>query len=54
MSKNNEHDIKAALGFLKNLKEELILSQNIEELQDPTIIKKFEETILFLENILST
>ena len=48
------HDIKSALRFLENLYEEILVSQNIQELRDQTILKKFKQTIEFLEKTLST
>lgn len=54
MNSKTTHDVNAAISFLKNLHEEILIGTNIEELQNPQILKKFEETIEFLQKILST
>lgn len=48
------HDIKESIRFLENLYNEILIADNIKKLQDPNVLKKFRQTIEFLQNILST
>jgi len=44
-----QHDILAALRFLENLKTEISIATNIEDINDPAILNKLNEVILFLK-----
>lgn len=55
MTKNNvlqDHNIQAALNFLENLYQEILICSDIDELKDPIILKKFSEIIEYLNKIL--
>ncbi|WP_397600727.1 hypothetical protein [Silvanigrella sp.] len=48
-NQKKHHDILAALRFLENLKTEIYIATNIEEINDPVILNKFNEVIQFLK-----
>ena len=48
------HKILSAMRFLKHLHQEIELAKNLEDIQDVTILKKFQEYIEILDAELLT
>lgn len=52
MHAKDKHDIQAAVRFLENLYQEILVTSDINELKDPLILEKFQETIEYIKKIL--
>ena len=48
MDSKHRHDMLAALRFLQNLYEEILVASSLEEIKDPSILQKFSESITIL------
>ncbi len=48
--KKRNHDINASIRFLENLRTEISLTTNLADIQDPFVLKKFDEVIKILKN----
>ena len=48
-NQKKQHDILAALRFLENLKTDISIAKNIEDINDPAILNKLNEVIQFFE-----
>ena len=49
-NKKRNHDLQAALRFLENLHTEISIANNLSDIQDPVILKKFREIIQLFKN----
>lgn len=47
--KKRIHDLHASIRFLENLHTEISLATNLADVQDPIILKKFQEIIKILK-----
>ena len=47
--KKRIHDLQASIRFLENLHTEISLAKNLNDIQDPIILKKFQEMITILK-----
>jgi CHAD domain-containing protein len=43
------HDLRASIRFLENLYKEISIATNLTDLQDPIVLKKFDEIIKILK-----